>query len=139
MMCADVQDGAEIVLLSAEQRRFLAHRLLVNTDQQAADKAGVHRNTVGAWKDSPVFMEAYNALGTDGVELARDIIRSGLGKASEVLLNCLDSKNEETRRKAAVDLLNYYLAKQNDYNLRDPDQLVATLGRVWNSSQGGGG
>lgn len=126
--------------LDADQRRFLAERLLTSSDAAACRKINISRTILWSWKkDCPAFMEAYNALGTDGIELAKSIIRNGLSKAANVLLGCLDSENEETRRKSSVDLLNYYLAKQNDYNLRDPDQLAATLGRVWNNSQGGGG
>lgn len=72
--------------LSVSQLRFLAKRLLAKTDETAAKEAEVSLRAVSYWKErDPEFLARYGALGEDGVELARDILRHHLGDAAMVL------------------------------------------------------
>lgn len=72
--------------LSLLQLTFLAKRLLCKTDDEAAALVGIRPEAAYRWKTGdPEFRERYDALGTDGIELAKAILRQQLGEAANVL------------------------------------------------------
>lgn len=73
-------------MLTVNQQRFLAERLVTGSDEDACRNAKLASSTVRLWKSqSPEFVEAYQNLGSDGVELALDILRQHLGKMAVTL------------------------------------------------------
>lgn len=55
----------EVPGLNADQRAFLARRLIAENDGAAAAAVGVHPNTVSTkWKRDPVFLAAYQRVTT---------------------------------------------------------------------------
>lgn len=97
--------------LAVNQLRFLARRLIAKTDEEAADRVGVAGRTVRDWKQTdPEFKARYEALGDDGIELARDILRHHLGEAAVVLAEGMQATDRgkpdhQTRITAAKAML----------------------------------
>jgi hypothetical protein len=71
-----------------------------------AKEVSVTPQTVSGWKKDPVFMATLNQLKMDYLESARCQLQQSPSKAVQTLLDLMEnSSNEETRRKAALDVL----------------------------------
>lgn len=69
-------------------------------------KVNVTPQTVSGWKKSPEFMASLNQLKMDYLESARCQLQQSPSKAVQTLVDLMEnSSNEETRRKAALDVL----------------------------------
>ena len=122
--------------LTSLQEKFLFVRPECRTDKEAADKIGIHPQTVNNWKgDGPPFPETYNklmyglaAVQEDAVEEAILQIRAMFPKALERLLELVDSKSEHVRLKAVELILSRGgVAAMQDVNLRVHGRLEAHL------------
>jgi len=71
-----------------------------------AKEVNVAAQTVSGWKNDPEFMATLNQLKMEALEGARCQLNQSPSKAVQTLLNLMEnSSNEETRRKAALDIL----------------------------------
>ena len=74
--------------------------------KNVAKEVSVTPQTVSEWKRSPVFMATLNSLKMEALESARGQLEHSPSKAIQTLIELMDnSENEETRRKAALDIL----------------------------------
>lgn len=87
--------------LSWRQMRFLAARLLCETDSEAAKLADVSFRSVMDWKDTPEFVDVYRELAHGGLALAQAMVSDMMGQAAETLLELLHSDRPSVRLKAA--------------------------------------
>jgi hypothetical protein len=71
--------------LSADQWRFIAARLVANSDKEAAESVGMSVGNMYNWKLDPEFKAEYTAAFTDGVHVAMELSRQNLGKAANAL------------------------------------------------------
>ena len=71
-----------------------------------AKEVAVSPQTISEWKKSPVFMVTLNQLKMEVLEGARCQLQQAPKSAVKTLIDLMEnSDNEETRRKAALDIL----------------------------------
>jgi hypothetical protein len=75
------------------------------SDAEIAKECGIARATLANWKNLPGFQAALRAFGVQHRNQAYALLESGSHKAVRTLLALLDSENENTRLKAAIELL----------------------------------
>lgn len=74
--------------------------------KDVAETVGVTPETVSVWKRDPEFQACLNRLKYELMDVARDTMRRKLREVSESLIDlAVGAKNEETRRKACLDVL----------------------------------
>ena len=74
--------------------------------KDVATEVNVTPQTVSEWKRCPEFMATLNSLRMEFLENARFQLQQSPSKAVQTLIDLMDnSENEETRRKAALDIL----------------------------------
>ena len=97
--------------LTPEQELAIARLLEGATDAEAAEAAGVTRQTVNTWRNrNPVFMAELNARRRALWDAHQDRLRGLIGRALDVLEEDMadDSQSPESRRlrqAAAVQIL----------------------------------
>lgn len=91
--------------LTDRQRRAVLAILETPTMEAAAKASGVARVTLYEWEKLPAFKDA---LGAARAELYREgmgALKAATAKAASRLVELLDSRNENTRRLTARDVL----------------------------------
>lgn len=91
--------------LTGRQRRAVLAILETPTMEAAAKASGVARVTLYEWEKLPAFK---GALGAARAELYREgmgALKAATAKAARRLVELLDSRNENTRRLTARDVL----------------------------------
>ena len=113
--------------LTWRQKQFLACRLLSDYDKEAAEKAGVALRTVQSWKlEDAEFREAYNALGSGGLELASRMIADLMGEAAAELRRLMSSDRDSVRLKAAELVLTLGgMSRGVDVNISSTEQRLS--------------
>lgn len=124
-------------MLTINQQRFLAERLLTSTDEDAAQKCEMTADSVRRWKrDCAEFVEAYQKLGSDGIELALDILRQHLGKMSITLTEAVEAmdgrKPDWQTRLAAIRIAfqSHGILRERRVIEGDADNPVKTIVEV---------
>ena len=93
--------------LTARQEKLLS-TLVGNPNIQAAAKAaGVGRSTAHRWLQEPVFRAELTRQRNALMEETLGSLKSHTAKATEQLIQLLDSKNEWIRRQTCKDILGY--------------------------------
>lgn len=73
---------------------------------EVAKEISVTPQTVSGWKKDPVFMSTLNQHKMELLENARCQLQQSPSKAVQTLIDLMEnSESEETRRKAALDIL----------------------------------
>lgn len=92
--------------LEPEQELAIASLIQGATDAEAAEAAGVTRQTVNAWRNhNPAFVAELNGRRQEVWTGNADRIRQLIGKALDVLAADLDANNVRLRQAAAVHVL----------------------------------
>lgn len=92
--------------LTSKQLKALPLMAQGMSGKDVAKEVSVTPQTVSEWKNSPAFMATLNILRTEILESARSQLQQSPNKAIQTLIDLMDnSENEETRRKAALDIL----------------------------------
>jgi len=92
--------------LTVEQGMAMAELLTGSTDQEAAEQAGVTRQTVNGWANhDPLFVAEMNARREALWGAHVDKLRALVGQAVDVLAGDLQSEDLAARRSAAVHVL----------------------------------
>lgn len=74
--------------------------------KEIAEEVSVTPQTVSEWKKLPAFMASVNSLRKEALSSARCQLQQTPNKAIQTLIDLMDnSANDETRRKAALDIL----------------------------------
>ena len=103
------------------------------TAREAAKEVGCTPETISVWKRDPVFEALLNELKLDALNAARDGLRANAVEAVQCLQDLVrDSKSDEVRRKAAMDVLALVGMSDPKNGLydwgighTDPDEVVA--------------
>ena len=98
--------------LNVQQLRFVAARINVDTDREAAEACGLGADCITNWKrkGAPID-EAVRLLAMDGVILAGALLRHSVAEAAMVKRSGLDSIDERIRQAAATDILDRELGR----------------------------
>lgn len=95
--------------LSQEQLRFVAAMQLCVSKKEAAISIGIQPNTVYKWPS--VVDEVLGLINEDHLQATRDLARQALFKAMVTKIDALDSDDDNTRQKAATELIEWNLGK----------------------------
>lgn len=95
--------------LTYEQLKFLSMRPNYTSDAETARAMGIDKTTIARWPDR--VKKAQRAMVTDGVMVAREILRRNVPKAAEIKAAGLDSRHERIRQDAATEILDRHLGK----------------------------
>ena len=107
-----------------------------NTGVATAEAVEVSPQTISEWKRIPEFQALINKLRLDALESARTALQASATTAAKTLQNLAESaKDEETRRKAALDILRITgLEPGNEASFgwglgpTDPNEIAASHG-----------
>ena len=93
------------------ERQILALPYLTasKTHVEAAESAGISRNTLSRWLTEPAFRAAYEQQREEAAALASAEIRALMLKAAVVLAERLESDDPEERARASRDVMNFGL------------------------------
>lgn len=93
--------------LNERQKKIMTYLLCCRTVQEAAQKAGVRLATVFKWLKDPIFKQELDRLREEVVSDVVDRLKIHCMKATEVLVDLMESENETIRRGSANDILNH--------------------------------
>ena len=91
--------------LSVEQLNAIDALVTGATDIEAAEKAGVSRQTIWEWKRNPLFIATLNQRRQEIWEPQIERLRGLVSKAITVLEQTLESDDERLRLQAATQIL----------------------------------
>jgi hypothetical protein len=91
--------------LTARQRRALPFILEAPTMEAGARAAGVSKTTLYEWLKRDPFRAQLEAARADLFKEGMGALKGAAGKAARRLIELLDSKNENTRRLTAREVL----------------------------------
>jgi hypothetical protein len=113
--------------LTERQRRCLPHLISCKNLTEGCRSAGITTECFYTWLEQPSFKaELYklrNAAMSEGLQQLRDAVTH----ASMKLIELLESSTEETRRKAACNILEYSLKIEE---LREIDSRLESIERL---------
>lgn len=95
------------VKLTARQKNIITHLLCCRTVKEASQKAGVRLATVFKWLKDPGFKAELDRLREEVISDVVDRLKVHCMKATDVLVDLMESENETIRRGSANDILNH--------------------------------
>ena len=81
--------------------------MLFRTVKEASQKAGIRLATVFKWLKNPIFKAELDRLREEIISDVVDRLKVHCMKATDVLVNLMESENEVIRRGSANDILNH--------------------------------
>jgi len=93
--------------LTDKQKRLLSILIETPNITEAAQRAGIGRSTAHRWLQEPVFRSELTRQRNALMEETMGSLKSYTAKATEQLIQLLDSKNEWVRRQTCKDILGY--------------------------------
>ena len=121
--------------LTARQEKLLS-TLVGNPNIQAASKAaGVGRSTAHRWLQEPVFRAELTRQRNAMMEETLGSLKSYTAKATEQLINLLDSENEWVRRQTCKDILGYAFKVREIENVEERLDAIEKAMELKNPNQ----
>lgn len=108
--------------LPAKQKRLIPYIVNAHTIEQACRDAGVTTTTYYDYLKDPAFVHELRQARDSAVSAAMDTLKNATTKAVNELVALLDSKDENIRRRASVDILSF-VTKWREFNEIE-DRLV---------------
>lgn len=105
--CISEELDAVLAQLTTDQIRYVVARQECSTDREAARLVKISESTVYRWPD--VVKRAVRLMATDGIVVARHVLRRNLAKAALVKTAGLDSDDERVRQAAATEILDRHM------------------------------
>lgn len=93
--------------LPEKQRRLIPYIVNAHTIEQGCRDAGITATTFYEYLKSPSFAQELRKARDSAVSEAMETLKNGTTKAVNELVTLLDSKDENIRRRAAVDVLSF--------------------------------
>lgn len=95
------------VEFNARQKKIMTYLLCCRTVKEASQKAGVRLATVFKWLKDPLFKAELDRLREEVIADVVDRLKVHCMKATDVLVDLMESENEAIRRGSANDILNH--------------------------------
>jgi hypothetical protein len=95
--------------LNARQKKIMTYLLSCRTVREASQKAGIRLATVFKWLKDPVFKAELDRLREEVISDVVDRLKVHCMKATDVLVDLMESENETIRRGSANDILRLQL------------------------------
>jgi hypothetical protein len=108
--------------LPDKQRRLIPFIVSAHTVEQACREAGITATTYYEYLKSPAFSLELKKARDSAVFEAMETLKNATSKAVTELVSLLDSKDENVRRRASVDILSF-VTKWREFNEIE-DRLV---------------
>ena len=103
-------------MLTAKQRRAIDALLTCRTQTEAAQKAGISRQTLRKYRKNPEFEAEYNKAARGVLEDAKTQAAAGLGPAVDALIKIvIDDEAQDTARVSAAKAVLEYSLRLCDY------------------------
>lgn len=93
--------------LNFRQKKIMSYLLSCRTVKEASQKAGVRLATVFKWLKDPNFKAELDRLREKVISDVVDRLKVHCMKATDVLVDLMESENETIRRGSANDILNH--------------------------------
>jgi hypothetical protein len=120
-------DFKEDSQLTERQRRTLPFLVSCKNIKEACREAKISHETYYAWLDVPAFRNELNRLRNYAMSEGLQQLRDSVTQASQKLIALLDSESEETRRKAACNILEFSLKIQE---LGELEERLVSIERI---------
>jgi len=95
--------------LTERQRRCLPFLISCKNVTEGCKRAGITTECFYTWLEQPHFKTELNRLRNAAMNQGLQQLRDAVTEASRRLIDLLESESEETRRKAACNILEYSL------------------------------
>jgi hypothetical protein len=115
-------DSGNFGQLSQKQQRLIPFVCSAHTVEEGCRRAGVSTVTFYEYLKDPLFSGELKKARDSTVSEAMETLKNATTKAVNELITLLDSKDENIRRRAAVDVLSF-ITKWKEYNEIE-DRLV---------------
>lgn len=103
-------------MLTAKQRRAIDALLTCRTQTEAAQKAGITRQTLRKYRTIPEFEHEYNRAARSVLEDAKTQAAAGLGPAVDALIKIvIDDEAQDTARVSAARCVLEYSLRLCEY------------------------
>jgi phage terminase small subunit len=123
--------------LNTRQKIVITYLLVCKTVKEAAQKAGVRLATVFKWLKDPVFKAELDRLREEVIADVADRLKVHCMKATEVLVDLMDSENEQIKRGSANDILNHTHAfiemRELSVRLEALEKVIQERNEPWQS------
>ena len=108
--------------LPEKQRRLIPYIINAHTIEQGCRDAGITATTFYMYLKDPAFAQELRKSRDGAVSEAMETLKNATTKAVTELVSLLDSKDENVRRRASVDILSF-VTKWREFNEIE-DRLV---------------
>ena len=94
-------------VLTARQSRIIPYLLAAPSLEEGCKRARVSKVTVYGWLKQEVFRHELKRQRDELIERALDSLKANVSKATETLVELLDSETESIRARAAEDIIEF--------------------------------
>ncbi len=123
--------------LNARQKKIMTYLLCCRTVKEAAQKAGIRLATVFKWLKDPIFKAELDRLREEVISDVADRLKVYCMKATDVLVDLMNSENEQIRRGSANDILNHTHAfiemRELSVRLEALEKVIQERNEPWQS------
>lgn len=126
-----IQKDTDLRKLTARQVRVINVLMTAKDRSEAAKVAGISRKTLYKYLRQDSFKDELSKRKNELLEVLSCDLISLLNRAVETLADLLESKQENTRRLAAVNILDHAVRLQETTDL---EQRISTLEEIINES-----
>jgi len=105
--------------LKENQRKLIVALIAKPTIDEACAEVGITTQTYYNWLENEDFCHALTSTRDEVINNAMNIMRSSMLQAVNVLTGLLTTKDENLKRKVAVDILNFALKWKETRDIED--------------------
>jgi hypothetical protein len=127
MTQANKEDSVTNSQLPVKQRRLIPYIVNAHTIEQGCRDAGITATTFYEYLKIPTFALELKKARDGAVSEAMETLKNATTKAVNELVSLLDSKDENVRRRASVDILQF-VTKWREFN--DIEDRLVKIERV---------
>lgn len=121
------QNTSTIVNLSDKQLKAISLILSAKTLEQGCFQANISKQTFYNWLENPEFKNELTRQRNEVIQEGLSNLKISIKKAVEVLMDCLSSKDESVKRRAANDLLTHCLRLREIEEVEDRLQALEEI------------
>jgi hypothetical protein len=118
------QKESTIVNLTDRQLQAMSLILSATTIEEGCRTAGISKQTFYNWMDNPDFKSELTRQRNEVIQEGLSNLKRSIKKAVDVLMDCLNSKDDFVKRRAANDLLTHCLRLREIEEVEDRLQAL---------------
>lgn len=121
------QNTSIIVNLSDKQLKAISLILSAKTLEEGCRQADISKQTFYNWMVNPDFKDELTRQRNEVIQEGLSNLKTSIKKAVAVLMDCLNSKDESVKRRAANDLLTHCLRLREIEEVEDRLQALEEI------------